>query len=188
MTALPIGPAFLRLAACCWALSAVTTLGLIFLPYAFTPLADGDTARRLLDPVYMARVWVALAHPLIVLVGVLGLGAVRLAVSPGATVCGLAFFFLWAGTEGVQQSLTLVALNWTWRAGYLQSADPALRDAMRTHIEGFDGLSDGLFFFILVTFVVANLAVAIAMWGGGRLQRGLSIGFVLAAGLGWSAG
>ena len=64
-----VGPGFLRLTAACWAASAVTTLGLIFLPYAFAPIADVDSARRLLDPIYMTRVWVALVHPLLVLVG-----------------------------------------------------------------------------------------------------------------------
>jgi hypothetical protein len=176
-------PAFLRLCAVCWAISAVTTLGLIFLPYAYAPLADGDTTRRLLDPVYMTRVWVALLHPLIVLVGALGLCVTRLPAAPGAALVGFVFFLLWAATEGVQQALTLVALNWTWRAEALATADPALRQRLQMYLDGFPAVSDGLFFFLLIAFLVANLAFALAMRGGRGLQTLVGGGFVLAAGL-----
>ena len=100
MTPLRVGPTFMRVAAVCAMVSAVTTLGLIFLPYAFAPIEDGDTARRLLDPVYVTRVWVALVHPLLVLVGALGILVARLGPAAGSAVCGFVFFLLWAGTEG----------------------------------------------------------------------------------------
>ena len=177
-------PAFLRFAAACWAVSSLTTLGLIFLPYGFAPIADGETARRLLDPLYMLRVWVALFHPLFVLIGAMGVFAVRAALAPGAAFTGLVFFLLWAATEAVQQSLTLVTLNWTWRTEYLQSTDAAARDLLGQYLQAFDGVSDGLFFFILVAFIVADVAYAMATWGGDSLQRTIAVGFALAAGLG----
>jgi hypothetical protein len=176
-------PAFLRACAVCCAISALTTLGLIFLPYGYAALVDGDTTRRLLDPVYMTRVWVALVHPLIVLVGALGVCVARVRVAPGAALVGFVFFLLWAGTEGVQLSLTLVAVNWTWRAGALEATDPAARERLLSHLDGFEAVSDGLFFFLLIAFFVANLAYAVAVWGGGRLQRTVAVGFVFAAGL-----
>jgi hypothetical protein len=176
--------AFLRLAAACCAVSSLTTLGLIFLPYAFAPIADGETARRLLDPVYMLRVWVALVHPLLVLIGAMGVFAVRAAVAPGASFTGLVFFLLWAGTEAVQQSLTLVTLNWTWRTEYLQSTTAAARDVLGQYLQAFEAVSDGLFFFILIAFIVADVAYAVATWGGDSLQRTVAVGFGLAAGLG----
>ena len=188
MTPPRVGPGFVRLAASCWAASAVTTLGLIFLPYVYAPIADGDSARRLFDPIYMTRVWVALVHPLLVLVGAMGVVAVRLGVAAGAVSCGFVFFLLWAGTEAVQQSLTLVTLNWTWREAYQQASDPAGRDVLRAYLGAFEGVSDGLFFFILVAFVVANVCFALAMWHGPGLQRVVAIGFALAAGLGVLSG
>ena len=132
----------------------------------------------------MTRVWVALLHPLIVLVGAMGVFAARAAVAPGAAFCGLVFFLLWAGTEAVQQSLTLVTLNWTWRTEYLQTADAAARDVLGQYLQAFEAVSDGLFFFILIAFVVANVAYAMATWGGDSLQRTVAVGFGLAAGLG----
>jgi hypothetical protein len=178
-----IEPAFLRVTAVCWMVSGLTTLGLIFLPYFYAPL-DGDPARRLLDPVYLTRVWVALLHPLIVLVGALGVVAVRFVAAPGWSIGGFVFFLLWAGIEAVQQGLTLVALNWTWRAEYLQTADAATRERLGSWIAAFDGVSDGLFFVLLIAFVVADLLFAIAVWGGPPIQRVVAIGFALAAGLG----
>jgi len=169
----------------CWILSSITTLGLIFLPRLIPPAPDFDTQAILVrDPLYMARVWVALIHPLLVLVGALGVLAVRLRDSAGSASAGFVFFFLWAGTEAVQQSLTLVALNWTWRTEYASARDEAAREALRLYVRGFDAVGDGLFFFLLIAFVAANLLYLIAVWGGGALQRSVSICFGLAAGLG----
>jgi hypothetical protein len=177
------GPSFLRVTAVCWMVSALTTLGLIFLPYFYAPL-DGDPARRLFDPVYMTRVWVALLHPLIVLVGALGVVAVRSGGAPGWAVGGFVFFLLWAGIEAVQQGLTLVTLNWSWRAESLQAVDAAARDRLGAWIGAFDGVSDGLFFVLLIAFVIANFFFAIAVWGGSLVQRLVAAGFGVAAGLG----
>jgi hypothetical protein len=179
-----VGPGFLRVAAACWAVSALTTLGLIFLPYFYLPLDGADPARRLLDPIYMTRVGVALVHPLIVLVGVLGVVAARLAVAPGWAVAGGVFFLVWAAVEAVQQALTLVTLNWTWRAEYLHAADPIARERLGAWITAFDGISDGLFFVLLIAFVIANLFFALAVWDRPLVQRLVAIGFLVAAGLG----
>jgi hypothetical protein len=184
-----VSPSFLRLTAACWCVSAVTTLGLIFLPYAYAPIdvADGAMA-RVRDPFYMTRVAVALAHPLIVLVGTMGVAALRLRTAAGPVLCGFVFFLIWAATEAAQQSLTLVALNWTWRAQYFATADPVGRDALRAAAAAFQAVSDGLFLLILVAFVIADVAYAVATWGGDRLQRTVAVGFALAAALGVISG
>ena len=107
---------FIGIAGICFVVSSVTTLGLIFLPKFYPETPDFDARVRLiLDPFYVAHRWVALVHPLIVLVGVLGVAALRFRESAGAALTGFVFFFLWAGTEAIQQALTLVAVDWTWR-------------------------------------------------------------------------
>jgi hypothetical protein len=161
--------------------SSVTTLGLIFLPRLVPEAPDLESQAALVrDPAYMTRVWVALFHPLVVLVGALGVLLSRFSKSPGASACGFLFFLLWAGTEGIQQSLVLVTLNWTWRAGYAVSRDFSLESPLRS----FEAVSDGLFFFLVIAFIAANLCYAAAVWDRGRLSRTLSLFFVLAAGLG----
>ena len=59
-------PAFYRTAAICSLLSAVTTLGLIFLPKLFAPI-DGFEGRmgRVHDGWYQLRAWIYLVHPFI---------------------------------------------------------------------------------------------------------------------------
>ena len=175
---------FLRASGACWIASAFTTLALIFLP-RFVPIApDLDSQARLAhDPVYITRVWVSLVHPLIVLVGALGVLYARFRERPGSASTGFLFFSLWAFTEAIKASLTIVALNWdlapsTW--------PPTTRPCGRTcrQITGFDAVWDGLFFVPVIAFIIANLLFMVAVHGGDALQRWVSVGFVLGAGLG----
>jgi hypothetical protein len=176
---------FIQVAGACFVVSSVTTLGLIFLPKFFPETPDFDArARLVLDSFYVARRWVALAHPLIVLVGALGVAAVRFREAAGAALTGFIFFFLWAGTEAIQQALTLVAVDWTWRPQYLAAASDAQRAMVKEHLAAFEPLSDGLFFLLLIAFTCANICYAIAVWGGRPLQRIVAAGFGVSAGLG----
>ena len=180
-----VSPAFLRISALCWMVSAATTLGLIFLPRLVAPAADFESQVRLAhDPAYLLRLAISIVHPLIVLVGALGVLVLRAPYAFGSSTVGFVFYFLWASVEAVQQCLTLVALNWTWRATYLVTTDAETRSRLRSHIEAFDAVWDGLFFFLLIAFIVANLLFAVATRGGRGLQRTVSIFFVLGAGLG----
>jgi len=72
------GPTFYRTAAVCSVLSAVTTLGLIFLPNFFTPVDsfEGRMA-RVHDPAYVLRSWVYFIHPFLVMMAGLAI-AVRI--------------------------------------------------------------------------------------------------------------
>ena len=74
---------FLRVAAACSALSAVTTLLLIFLPDFFID-AQGFEARmaRVREPACILRSWVYLVHPFLVLTAALGILFVIRRASP----------------------------------------------------------------------------------------------------------
>ena len=159
--------------------SAVTTLALIFLPRFFPAAPDIDTQARLIhNPFYMLRVWVALVHPLVVLVGALGVLYVRFREAPGSAITGFVFFLLWAGAEAVQSALNLVTLNWTWRAALLSATDETVREVLRRQIAAFDAVWDGLFFFLVIAFIM------VAVFGGEALQRCVSLCFGLGAALG----
>jgi len=180
-----VSPAFLRASAISWMVSAATTLGLIFLPRFVAPVSDFESHVRLVhDPAYLLRLAIGIVHPLIVLVGALGVLVLRAPHAFGSATLGFAFYLLWASVESVQQCLTLVALNWAWRATYLVTTDATTRTILRSHIDAFDALWDGLFFFLLLAFILANILFAAATRGGKGLQRIVSIFFVLGAGLG----
>ncbi len=169
----------------CWVVTSVTTLGLIFLPRLLPPAADtASQVMRSQDPIYLTRLWIGILHPFIAIVGALGVAYARSRDSLGAASCGFVFFVLWGSGEAIQQSLILVALNWGWRASYLATTDPASRALLAASMSDFERLSDGFFFFLLIAFVCANLLYAVATWRGDRLQRTVSMFFVLAAGLG----
>jgi len=180
---------FIRSTAVAQCASGLTTLGLIFLSRGFRPVADALTAvERLDDPIYVLRLVVGVVHPFLVLFGALGIAAVRVTRSTGAVVTAVVFLVLWAGTEAVQQAIALVAVQWTWRAALAGATDADTLLRLRSHIESADGLSDAMFLVILMAFVVANVALAVATWQADPLSRVVSVGFVLAAGLGVISG
>jgi hypothetical protein len=91
---------------------------------------------------------------------------------------------LWSFNEVIQQGLTLVALNWIWRPAYLVATDGVERHRLETAMTTFHGISEGLFFVLVVAFIVGNLLLASAVWDRGLLDKMVSIGFFIAAALG----
>jgi len=182
---MPVSRRFIQVAGICFALSSLTTLGLIFLP-RFSPEALDATsrARLILDTAYMARRWIALFHPLIVLTGAFGVLVVRFEAAADLAITGFLYYVFWALTEGIQQSLTLVALDWTWRRQFLAAGSDAERAVLQQYMDGFSALSDGFFFFLLIAFIVANALYAAAVWGGSSLQRIVAVSFGVSSMLG----
>lgn len=149
------GPTFYRTAAICSVLSAVTTLGLIFLPHFFAPV-DGFEARmaRVHDPAYVLRSWVYFIHPFLALMAGIAIAARIRTLATAFAVVGLLGFILWGFTEAAQQAMTLFAFD-KWRVAFA-TADAATRAEIRTLAKLYDGLWDGMYFLILVAFVIGN--------------------------------
>ena len=119
-------PSFYKAAAVCSVISALTTLGLIFLPDVFAPI---ERMERVRAPVYVLYAWVYLVHPFLVLTAALAIAMRIRATASAAAVIGLLGFTLWGFTEAGQQTLTLFAFN-GWRLAYL-TADAATREQIR---------------------------------------------------------
>lgn len=160
-------PSFYRSLALCSILSAITTLGLIYLPEFYQP-AEGfeGRMRRVDDPVYALRSWVYLVHPFITFAAALGVGLRLRALRSAAAVIGVAGFALWASNEAAQQTLTLFAFD-KWRAAYF-AADEATRAIIRTNTAMYDGLWDALYFLLLIGFSIGNFALGIGLARAGR--------------------
>jgi hypothetical protein len=126
------------------------------------------------NPFYMARLWVYFAHPFLVLTAAWGVAARKLDDAAGAATTGFLFFGFWGFTEAAQQALSLIALNFTWRASYARSTDEALRTMLRTNIFGFDAIWDALFFLLLIGFMLGNLLYGVATRRGIGLEKVLS--------------
>lgn len=172
-------PAFYRFAAICSFLSALTTLGLIFLPHWFSGGPDFDSRMaRVDDPVAQLRAWIYLLHPFLVAAAAVAV-ALRLRwTAAGLALFGVLGFVLWAATEAGQQALSLVAFD-RWRHAWLL-ADEATRNILRVQIGVYDGLWDAMYFLLLIGFALGNACYAAVLLRRRGLSRVLG-GFYLAA-------
>lgn len=172
---------FYRGAAICSFLSALTTLGLIFLPKLYQPVPDFDARMALTqNPAYVLRSWIYLVHPFLCVTAALAV-AVRCRVrAAGAASLGFLGFGLWGATEAAQQTLTLVALDRYWRAAW-PTADAAARQLIRGHVAIYDALWDAMYLLILIAFFLGNVFLALATRAYPGMARWVSLAFVGAA-------
>jgi hypothetical protein len=174
-----IDPRFLRVAAVCAFMSAITTLLLIFLPELFAPAPDFEARMaRVYENPYRLRAWVYLLHPFFVFTAALGVALVVGPRAPILAVVGVLGFMLWAFNEAGQQTLTLFAFD-RWRLAW-SGADEAMRTAIRINAQMYDGIWDGMYMLLLVGFAIGNACLGSAMIGNEGLSRVVG-SFMLAA-------
>ena len=173
------GPKFYRTAAICSIVSALTTLGLIFLPYLWLPVEDFDgRMNRINEPAYVLRSWIYLVHPFLVGAAALAVAMRLRTLASAAALVGLLGFLLWAGTEAGQQTMTLFAFD-EWRAAWA-TADELTRTHIRANAMMYDGLWDAMYFLLLIGFSIGNLCFGLVMVKRRGLTRVVG-GFFLAA-------
>jgi hypothetical protein len=162
-----ISPAFYRSVAVCSVVSALTTLGLIYLPEFYQPVAGFEgRMRRVDDPAYALRSWVYLVHPFITFAAALGVALRIRALRSVAAIIGVAGFALWASNEALQQTMTLFAFD-KWRAAYF-AADEVTRAIIRANVAMYDGLWDAFYFVLLLGFSIGNSALGIGLLRAGQ--------------------
>jgi hypothetical protein len=177
------GPRFFRIAALCSFASAITTLGLIFLPRLYSPARTfEDNIALATNSIYTLRLWNYLVHPLLVMTAALGVAVAKLPSRAAMAVPGFLGFFIWGCTELLQQSLSLVANHYAWRAGY-NAADEATKTMIRTQMFGFDAVWDALYVVLLIGFILGNTLYGFALWKQSRFQSLLAALFFAAAAL-----
>ena len=160
--------------------SAITTFLLWYLPtrYDYAGTFEGNLSLAE-NSFYMARLWVNFAHVFIALVAYGAAAWVLRRRSPSLAATGFIAFAFWALTEAIGVSVNLWGVNHTWRAGYAAANEPT-QLAFRTAITTFQGIWDGLFFVILVTFLIGTLAYGFALLKTTGLGRWLGALFLLA--------
>lgn len=173
-------PSFYRSVAVCSVLSAITTLGLIYLPEFYQPLEGFDgRMRRVADPAYGLRSWVYLIHPFLTFAAALGIALRIRVLRPAAAIIGIAGFALWACNEALQQTMTIFAFD-KWRAAYF-TADAATQAIIRTNTAMYDGLWDAFYLLLLIGFSIGNASLGIALMRAGQGVTRIVAFFLLAA-------
>ena len=177
-------PRFYRGAAICSFLSAITTLGLIFLPKLYQPVPDFDARMALTqNSAYVLRSWIYLFHPFLVVTAALGVAARCRFRAAGVASLGFLGFGLWGATEAGQQAMTLVALDRTWRAAW-PTANEASRQVIRENVAIYDVVWDAMYLLLLIAFLLGNLFLGLAIRAHpGRLARWVSVAFFAASAL-----
>jgi hypothetical protein len=175
-------PSFYRFAALCSIASAITTLGLIFLPEAIAPAEDfAARMSRASDPVYRLYAWVYFIHPFLTVAAALGVAMRLRRTAASLVVPGLLAFVLWGATEAGQQALTLFAFN-PWRTAWL-AGDPAVRATMELRAAIYDGVWNAMYFLVICAFFVANVLYALALVRMRGLSRVIGVFYGAAASL-----
>jgi hypothetical protein len=80
--------------------------------------------------------------------------------------------------EWLRTSLTIFALNRTWRAGYAGTVDPAIQQSLRALISGYSGINDALFFLFDGAFLLGTLCYGLALLGCDGFDRKIGLLFL----------
>jgi hypothetical protein len=124
----------------------------------------------------MANRWAVLVHCALVIVSMFALGAAVRRES-ALVILGFLAFVCFGFTEILRTSLSIFAVNRTWRPGYANAVDEATRDRVRFLIEAYSGVNNALFFIFYSAFIIGLLCYAIAFLRLNGRMRWLGIVF-----------
>ncbi len=153
---------FLLATAICAFGSVLTTAVLVYFPVKNAAVSFPGL-EALNDPGYWFYQLFYLLHPFVTLTAALGVAYAKFKDKAGWVSIGFLFFLFWGYSEALQQSLSIVANNLTWRKQYLSAdTDPIVKEMLRTNMEGFYGIYDAIFFLLLIGFCLGSLFYGIA--------------------------
>ena len=135
-------PRFFRFGAVCAVLTALTTLVVHIVPNLWADATTFEQQVELrLDPIYLAQRWTILLHCALVIISMFVLGAAKLRSAPALVSFGFLGYLCFGFTEIVRISISIFAVNRTWRAGYAAAADDATREHFRSLITAYGGIN-----------------------------------------------
>lgn len=169
---------FLKTAAICSILGALTTALLIFLP---NPVASDAAAKALLskNSLYLTKKWILFLHPQVNFIASMGLALMLWKKYPTRMILGLFFLMVWAYSEMSQQALIIDGLNNFWRPGYLNAPNADSKQLFQTLIEGAKGFSSSQYFLIIYGFGIGSFLFGLALVMEPGLGRLIGISLLL---------
>jgi hypothetical protein len=165
-------PRFLRVAAVCAVVTAVTTLPIHLLDFPSATLEEQIALST--NRLYLARIGITVVHVCLVVVSMLGVAFARWRRSPALVALGFLGYLLFAAGELSRMFLAFFALNASWRASYAQGDA-----AMRTLLAAWPGINDALFHLFLFGFTAGTAFYAAALLGGRGYTRAVGAVFTI---------
>lgn len=168
------------LAGCCAILTSFTTFLLWLLPKLYeTPASFLEGAQLANNVYYQSRLWVNFMHIPLALIAYWGLAhKLRSRELPKVTL-GMIWFSIWGTVEMVGLSGIIFAVNKNWRTNYLTASD-STKKLLEQNVENYFALWDGMFFVLLIAFLLGTSFFGWATWKGKGLEKILSYLFWLA--------
>lgn len=175
----------LRVLGICALIGALTTFLNTMAPRFYAATSFESAAALIHHPVYTARQWVLLVHPVFTLLLPLGMALALWARAPGRAASGFTFAFVEKMTEFLLGVSILFVVDGVWKVEFLAAIDtPAAADS-RGLIEAFNDLLDGFYFLLWAMFILSTALLTSALDRRDRLElaviatAGLMIGLTL---------
>jgi len=162
---------FVRFAAICSCVSGITTFLMWYLSRLIPATPQFEQTLQLANnSAYMLRWWINFAHIFFALAAYCGAALVLRRRSLGWAVWGGLQFGIWGLVELIGVTVAIWAVNRGWRAEY-GTASPDRRDLLRVFLEAWPGVWNGLFFLLLIAFLLGSLSLGLLSVKGRGLER-----------------
>jgi len=175
-----VSPAFIKVASICAIATAFTTIAVHWLPDLWSNAVSFESGVQLRhNPIYMGRLWIVLVHCVLVVISMAAIPCLLSGATRLTAIFGLATYVVFAFVEILRTSLSIFAVNRTWRAGYETSGDDLQRQAFRAALDTFRGVNDALFFLFFTAFTIGLFCYGFALLLNSGVDQRIGFLFLL---------
>ena len=175
-----VSAGFVKVASICALLTALTTLAVHWLPELWNDATTFEAQFQLRDnAIYMGRSWVVLAHCVFVVVSMAAIPLLLTGTARLVAMFGFGSYVMFAFVEMLRTSMSMFAINRTWRSGYEATSDERRRAAFRNAIELFSGVNDALFFLFILAFTIGLFCYGFALLPSNGVDQRVGLLFLL---------
>jgi hypothetical protein len=175
-----VSAGFIKVASICALLTTLTTLAVHWLPELWKDAATFEAQLQLRNnAIYMVRSWVVLAHCLFVVVSMAAIPLLLTGTARLVALFGFGGYVMFAIVEMLRTSMSIFAINRTWRSGYEATSDDLRRAAFRNAIELFSGVNNALFFLFILAFTIGLFCYGFALLPSNGIDQRIGLLFLL---------
>ena len=175
-----VSAGFIKVASICALLTALTTLAVHWLPELWKDAATFEAQLQLRhNAIYMGRSWVVLVHCVFVVVSMAAIPLLLTGTARLVAMFGFGSYVMFAFVEMLRTSISIFAINRTWRSGYETTSDELRRVTFRNAIDLFSGVNDALFFLFILAFTMGLFCYGFALLPTNGIDQRIGLLFLL---------